>query len=121
MSRSSRKSADIPYNYTRLGAQVQNVKRNNVYVFGEGDVCDDEVVEFEMDNVRSRKANSNAVKNEGPAFVERQIAEDDTLQSLALQYGLPVRTVFYAVKCIIYHNVLSVMFFLYQLCICSVH
>lgn len=79
--------------YQRLGAQVQNVKKSNVFIFGDDDICEDEdVVEFEMENIRSRKAQRNheLPKESGSLFVERKIAEGDTLQSLSLLYGCPV-------------------------------
>ena len=88
-----RRKNDKNIDYQRLGAQVQNVKKSNVYVFGDDDVCeDDDVVEFEMENIRSRRAPRNhELPNEtGALFVERKITEDDTLQSLSLQYGCPV-------------------------------
>lgn len=81
------------YQYTRLG-EVQNVKKSNVYVFGEDDLAEDDVVEFEMSNVRSRKDRGNAKvesdDSDSPEYVERKLTEDDTLQSVALQYQCPV-------------------------------
>ena len=79
--------------YQRLGAQIQNVKKSNVYVFGDDDICEDEdVVEFEMDSIRSRKRQKrlDPPKAPGSLFVERKVVEGDTLQSLSLQYGCPV-------------------------------
>ena len=79
------------YEYTRLGAQVQNVQDKTVYVFGDGDVCEDDVVEFEMETIRSRRSRRSMNRQrEKPLYVERQIAEGDTLHSLCLQYGCPV-------------------------------
>lgn len=79
------------YQYTSLG-QVQNTKKGNVYVFGDDDVAEDEIVEFEMDTVRARKAKHQNKKQEEdcPSYIERRLTEDDTLQSVALQYGCPV-------------------------------
>lgn len=81
------------YQYTRLG-EVQNVKKSNVYVFGEDDLAEDDVVEFEMSNVRSRKDRGNVKvesdDSDSPEYVERKLTEDDTLQSVALQYQCPV-------------------------------
>ena len=79
--------------YQRLGAQVQNVKTSRVYVFGDEDIREDEdVVEFEMDKIRSRKGQKNheLPRETGSFFIERKIAEGDTLQSLSLLYGCPV-------------------------------
>ncbi|XP_060068899.1 lysM and putative peptidoglycan-binding domain-containing protein 3-like [Ylistrum balloti] len=76
--------------YVYSGAQVQNVKKNRVYVFGDADVADDEVVEFEME-MRSRKAPRVVdPKEKEPIYFEREITEGDSLRSLALQYGCPV-------------------------------
>lgn len=79
------------YEYTRLG-EVQNVKKSNVYVFGEDDLVEDDVVEFEMSSVRSRreKRNQTTEIDNTPEYVERKLTEDDTLQSVALQYQCPV-------------------------------
>lgn len=79
--------------YQRLGAQVQNVKKSNVYIFGDDDICEDEdVVEFEMENIRSRKGQRNheLPKETETLFVKRNIEDGDTLQSLSLRYGCPV-------------------------------
>lgn len=79
--------------YERLGAQVQNIKNSNVYIFGDDDICEDEdVVEFEMENIRSRKGQRNheLPKETGALFVKRNIEDGDTLQSLSLRYGCPV-------------------------------
>ncbi|WAR00903.1 LYSM4-like protein [Mya arenaria] len=86
------------YTYTRLGqslGQVQNVKNARVFVFGDDDVEEDErndVVEFDMQTIRGRKGAKSQVDEDpgGPLFVERNLAEDDTLQSLSLQYGCPI-------------------------------
>lgn len=79
------------YEYTRLG-EIQNVKKSKVYVFGDDDVAEEDVVEFEMDTVRTRKGKKavNQSNCEIPSFVERRLTEDDTLQSVSLQYGCPV-------------------------------
>lgn len=79
--------------YQRLGAQVQNVKKSSVYIFGDDDICEDEdIVEFEMENIRSRKGLKNHELRKEPSslFIERKIAEGDTLQSLSLLYSCPV-------------------------------
>jgi len=74
------------------GAQVQNVKKSRVYVFGDTDIQEDEVVEFEMSEVRSRKGPKlvDPKEKEQPLYFEREIAEGDSLQSLSIQYGCPV-------------------------------
>lgn len=79
------------YEYTRLG-EIQNVKKSKVYVFGDDDVAEDDVVEFEMNSVRTRRAkgSQSLPKQETPSYVERRLTEDDTLQSVSLQYGCPV-------------------------------
>lgn len=79
------------YNYTPLG-NVQNVKNSRIYVFGNSDVAEDDIVEFEMDIVRSRKGpkSQNIQKEYTPDFVERKLTADDTLQSLSLQYGITI-------------------------------
>lgn len=79
--------------YTR--AQVQNVKKSRVYVFGDADMHDDDdVVEFEMGNIpdiRSRKAPKHIdPKEKEPIYFEREITEGDSLQSMSLQYGCQV-------------------------------
>ena len=82
--------------YTRLG-EIQNVKKANVYVFGEDDLAEDDVVEFEMANFRSRRDRRNQNHHdddETPEYVERKLTEDDTLQSVALQYQCPVMILF---------------------------
>lgn len=72
-------------------AQVQNVKKSNVYVFGDADVEEDEIVEYEMSEMRSRNQRSKKKKEkEEPLYFDRQITEGDTLQSLSLQFGCPV-------------------------------
>lgn len=83
------------YEYKRLG-EIQNVKKSKVYVFGDDDIAEEDVVEFELNNVRTRKGKSStpAAQEEGPSFVERRLTEDDTLQSISLQYGCPVRYLF---------------------------
>ena len=85
--------------YQRLGAQIQNVKKSNVYVFGDDIYEDEDVVEYEMENIRSRKRqrNSDLAKESGSLFVVRKIAEGDTLQSLSLQYGCPVSLSFFII------------------------
>lgn len=72
--------------------QVQNVKKSRVYVFGDADIQEDEIVEYEMSEVRSRKA-PKQIENEEkePLYFDREIAEGDSLQGISLQYGCPVR------------------------------
>ncbi|KAL4227791.1 peptidoglycan-binding [Mactra antiquata] len=79
------------YEYTRLG-EIQNVKKSKVYVFGDDDVAEEDVVEFEMDTVRARKGKkaTTSSSDDQPSFVERKLTEDDTIQSVSLQYGCPV-------------------------------
>lgn len=72
-------------------AQVQNVKKSRVYVFGDADIEEDEIVEYEMSEMRSRsKAKKQMPKKDEPLFFDRQITDGDTLQSLSLQFGCPV-------------------------------
>ena len=88
-----RQNGKSEVDYQRLGAQVQNVKKSNVYIFGDDDICEDEdVVEFEMENIRSRKGQRNheLPKETETLFVKRNIEDGDTLQSLSLRYGCPV-------------------------------
>ncbi|KAK3098537.1 hypothetical protein FSP39_020421 [Pinctada imbricata] len=76
------------YQYT--GAQIQNTKKSKVYVFGNDEVCDDDVVEYEMSAVRSRKAPRQVEEDEQPTYFERELSEGDTLRSISLQYGCQV-------------------------------
>lgn len=92
-SRKSKQNAnDKPYSYQQLGAEVQNTKKSRVYVFGDADVKEDEVVEFEMSDVRSRKGGTKPITRDDDEeiYYEREITEGDTLRSLSLQYGCPV-------------------------------
>ncbi|XP_062620940.1 lysM and putative peptidoglycan-binding domain-containing protein 3-like [Saccostrea cucullata] len=92
-SRKSRQNANNkPYSYQQLGAEVQNSKKSKVYVFGDADVQEDEIVEFEMSDVRSRKGGPKTISKEDDEqlYYEREITEGDTLRSLSLQYGCPV-------------------------------
>ncbi|XP_076102140.1 lysM and putative peptidoglycan-binding domain-containing protein 3-like [Mytilus galloprovincialis] len=80
-----KKNEDYPY------AQVQNVKKSRVYVFGDADLEEDEIVEYEMSEMRSRnqQTKKNKQKKE-PLLFDRKITDGDTLQSLSLQFGCPV-------------------------------
>lgn len=72
-------------------AQVQNVKKSRVYVFGDADIEEDEIVEYEMSEMRSRnKRRKQKKEKEEPLFFDRKISDGDTLQSLSLQFGCPV-------------------------------
>ena len=80
------------------GAQVQNTKATRVYVFGDADVAEDEIVDDqEMSELRPRgKARSHqkeikALEAAEPQYLERPIADGDTLQSVALKYGVQVK------------------------------
>ena len=96
---SSRGRAKEVYSHsiTNSKGQVQNVKAARVYVFGDGDVIDDdENVEFELPEIRSRRGQlgadsiSSYQNEEQEAFFEKEIGEGETLQSLALKYACPV-------------------------------
>ncbi|KAH3843512.1 lysM and putative peptidoglycan-binding domain-containing protein 3-like [Dreissena polymorpha] len=86
------------YQYTRLGdslGQVQNVKAGSVYVFGTDDIAEDEsddIVEFAMEPINRRKGGRQVDRGDhvGPLFVERKLGEEESLQSLSLQYGCPI-------------------------------
>lgn len=76
--------------------QTQNYRAARVYVFGQHDVYEDDDKDIEMSEIRSRKAARNSSYDSGNSaeadniFFERQIVEEDTLLSIALQYGCPV-------------------------------
>lgn len=92
-SRKSKQDANNkPYSYQQLDAEVQNSKKSRVYVFGNADVQEDEVVEFEMSDVRSRKGGPKPTQKDEDEqlYYERELTEGDTLRSLSLQYGCPV-------------------------------
>lgn len=80
------------------GAQVQNVKAARVYVFGDTNLVDDEEnVEFEMPTIStSRHRGTSAFtqdasfEDEQPTYFEKEIAEGETLQAIALKYACPV-------------------------------
>lgn len=97
-SRKSKQDANNkPYSYQQLGAEVQNSKKSRVYVFGNADVQEDEVVEFEMSDVRSRKGGPKPTQKDEDEqlYYERELTEGDTLRSLSLQYGCPVNYLFF--------------------------
>lgn len=102
-SRKSRQDANNkPYSYQQLGAEVQNSKKSTVYVFGNADVQEDEVVEFEMSDVRSRKGGPKPTQKDEDEqlYYERELTEGDTLRSLSLQYGCPViKVLFWLIQC----------------------
>lgn len=81
-------------------AQIQGVPNARVYVFGNADCTEDEINDDEgvdMPELRARGAarkqfHDTIVEREAdPEYFERPITEEDTLQSLALKYGCPVR------------------------------
>lgn len=83
--------------YIALKAEVQNTASSRVYIFGENDVQEEDVVEFELSDVRSRKGPSKEMGlsvSKEPIYFERQISEGDTLQSISLQYGCRVKPYF---------------------------
>ena len=74
---------------------VQNFQNARVYVFGEGDIEEEDVFDanVEMSELRSRGGKRKDVETtvkEEESFLEREIADGDTIQSIALQYGCPV-------------------------------
>ena len=96
-SRNANTSKYDGYEYT--GAQIQNSKKSKVYVFGNDEVCDDEVVEYEMSAVRSRKAPKMFEDEDNqPSFFEREITEGDTLRSISLQYGCQVSIILWTLN-----------------------
>ncbi|XP_064648787.1 lysM and putative peptidoglycan-binding domain-containing protein 3-like [Lineus longissimus] len=88
--------------------QAQNVKTARVYVFGQADMDDEEHLGdnangMEMSELRPRGAaagsgsagkrrnnNSTSANRDKEEFLEKDIADGDTLQSVALQYGCQV-------------------------------
>lgn len=72
-------------------SQAQNVKAARLYVFGDGNMVEDdeEVTEFEM---RSRHKNAPAALKEEPRplYFVREVYEGDTLQAIALKYSCNV-------------------------------
>ena len=81
------------------GAQVQNAKSARVYVFGDADVEEDEIntEDQEMSELRPRgKARTHQKEMEAheaaePQYLERPIADGDTLQGVALKFGVQVK------------------------------
>ncbi|XP_013379802.1 lysM and putative peptidoglycan-binding domain-containing protein 3 [Lingula anatina] len=78
-------------------AQVQNVPDSRVYIFGDDDVKEDDLEQgsVEMSQLRVRGAKSKdyhslKAENDQPDYLEKEVSEGDTLQSLALQFGCPV-------------------------------
>ena len=78
-------------------AQVQNKKSARVYVFGDANVAEDEIADdHELSELRPRgKARTQrreieAIEAAEPQYLERPIAEGDTLQSIALKFGVQV-------------------------------
>ena len=101
-TKSKRKTSTKSNNHYTSGAyadiQPQNVKSSRVYVFGEAEVDEEEVLfdtSMEMSELRPRGAaagrqpqNNNSREKED--VLDREIVEGDTLQSIALQYGCQV-------------------------------
>ncbi|CAH1797965.1 unnamed protein product [Owenia fusiformis] len=79
-------------------AEIQNCKSTNVYIFGSSDVDEAELKDniMEMTEMRSRgnssgkRSSTHVTVEEEPVFLERNVNEGDTIQSIALQYGCPV-------------------------------
>lgn len=85
-------------------AQPQNYKTGRVYVYGKNNshYCpedsDDENIEFEMNEIRSRtrlnKENGNKDNSNSElkkiSVIERPVFQNDTLSKFALQYGCTV-------------------------------
>lgn len=75
--------------------QVQNKKSGRVYVFGDGDLDEEEILyeASELSEVRTRgkaRHNQNEARRQEPqeeSFIERDVCEGETLQSIALKYG----------------------------------
>ncbi|XP_067664945.1 lysM and putative peptidoglycan-binding domain-containing protein 3-like [Haliotis asinina] len=87
------KKTDIQFS----SGQIQNVKSSRVYVFGNDAVFQDdeeEEYELEMSEIRSRRGMSQPsremVTESEPSFFDKELAEGDTLQKIALQYSCPV-------------------------------
>ncbi|XP_046581503.1 lysM and putative peptidoglycan-binding domain-containing protein 3-like [Haliotis rubra] len=86
------KKTDIQFS----SGQIQNVKSSKVYVFGNDAVVqdDEEEYELEMSEIRSRRGISQPsremVTESEPSFFDKELAEGDTLQKIALQYSCPV-------------------------------
>ncbi|XP_077988850.1 lysM and putative peptidoglycan-binding domain-containing protein 3-like [Glandiceps talaboti] len=85
--------------YLSNSGQIQNVQNARVYVFGNADVDQDEVEEtaLEMSDLRPRgkdnirkKTQTIVEEEQKPLYLERAVVEGDTLQSFALQYGVPI-------------------------------
>ena len=78
--------------------QVQNAKAAKVYVFGDADVAEEELQDdvHEMSELRPRgkarvlQREVEAQAEAEPHFVERNLTEGDTLQSISLKFGVPV-------------------------------
>ncbi|KAK7116083.1 lysM and putative peptidoglycan-binding domain-containing protein 3-like [Littorina saxatilis] len=96
---STRGKEVLSHTLTDRKGQLQNVKAARVYVFGDGDLVEDEDenVEFEMPEVRSRRGQAGGPSSslqpageEDEVFYEKEIGEGETLQSLALKYSCPV-------------------------------
>lgn len=100
-SRPSTRGREVhSHTLTDRKGQVQNVKAARVYVFGDGDLAEDdsnENVVFEMPEIRVRRGQnggtvpSNEAAEDDEVFYEKEIIEGDTLQSLSLKYSCPVR------------------------------
>lgn len=96
-SRPSAKGREVPSQIGGKG-QVQNVKASRVYVFGDGDIVEDDhagAAEFEMPEIRSRRGQNGAVSSnvsaeEEELFFEKEINDGETLQGLSLKYACPM-------------------------------
>ena len=93
--------SDDSENWSGKLGQVQNKKSARVYVFGNGDIDDEDVLyeSSELSEVRSRgkaRQEINDARRQEPqeeSFIERDVCEGDTLQSIALKYGCRVRSI----------------------------
>lgn len=108
-----RSFSDRRLDYLPTTGEIQNVKKGNVYVFGNSDVTEEEINtenSIELSELRGRgknKPHSNDVSRTRSEnllandeirigqtlykIVERNILPGDSLQVFALQYGVPVR------------------------------
>ena len=101
---SNREKAFSNSGYNNNGGQIQNVKAAKVYVFGNDNVAEDENIEFEMPEMRSRhkvpsdkKATCFIEDTETSiqdSYFEKEILDGETLQAIALKYACPVSNLF---------------------------
>ncbi|XP_072167105.1 lysM and putative peptidoglycan-binding domain-containing protein 3-like [Diadema setosum] len=87
------------HNYLPISGQVQNVQNSTVYIFGSADVAEDEIDtdadNLELSDLRVRGSGKQQKKTRAETvsefeFVEKDIGEGDTLQTISLQYGCRV-------------------------------